>query len=573
MDHAVIPAPARFDVGSGPGFAFRPGTVVAYAETPIEPIVGRFCAQIARRTGLRLAPVHGNPVHGNPVHGNPVHGNPVHGNPVHGNRASAQPSVTIELATAREPAGLPAPAGLSPAGGDPADERYSLVIQDGRVVLRAAEPVGVTRGLTTLIQLIAAAPSPGTDEIRVPGARILDAPRYAWRGLSLDVARTFFTVEEVRRVIDLLELYKLNVLHLHLTDDQAWRLAFGQPAVGGPSARHQPAASPESGAAFYRDEDLTQLAGYAADRFVTIVPEVDTPGHASALLGLRPDLKSGRNEVEYEFLPGHRRRAVWLDPELPATFELMEQVLAGVAAIFPGPYLHIGADEPRGMPDEDYVSYVRRLRRLVRILGKQPLGWQESARAGLGPDDVVQYWLTGVDLPESAPPQVRAQVEAEVALSRRDAEAVAAASVPVIASPLGHCYLDVPYADPPAGADAGAGADTGAAQADRHGRLGLRIYAPKTLAESFRWEPAETLGPARAAQIAGVEAAIWAETISGFDDLSFLLLPRLPGVAHRAWSDPRHGDWAGHRDRLARHGRLWAQDGLTYFRAASVDWA
>ena len=126
----------------------------------------------------------------------------------------------------------------------------------------------------------------------------------------------------------------------------------------------------------------------------------------------------------------------------------MEQVLAGVAAIFPGPYLHIGADEPRGMPDEDYVSYVRRLRRLVRSLGRQPLGWQESARAGLGPDDVVQYWLTGIDLPPSVPPQVRAQVEAEVALSRRDAEAVAAASVPVIASPLGHCYLDVPYADP-----------------------------------------------------------------------------------------------------------------------------
>jgi len=225
------------------------------------------------------------------------------------------------------------------------------------------------------------------------------------------------------------------------------------------------------------------------------------------------------------------------------------------------------------MPDEDYVSYVRRLRRLVRILGKQPLGWQESARAGLGPDDVVQYWLTGVDLPASVPPQVRAQVEAEVALSQRDAEAVAAASVPVIASPLGHCYLDVPYADPPAEANADADADADAAQADRHGRLGLRIYAPKTLAESFRWEPAETLGPGRAAQVAGVEAAIWAETISGFDDLSFLLLPRLPGVAHRAWSLPEASGWAGHRDRLARHGRLWAQDGLTYFRAASVDWA
>ena len=103
------------------------------------------------------------------------------------------------------------------------------MVEDGRVLLLAAEPVGVARGLTTLIQLVAAAPSASANEIRVPGARILDAPRYAWRGLSLDVARTFFTVEEIRRVIDLLELYKLNVLHLHLTDDQAWRLALGQP--------------------------------------------------------------------------------------------------------------------------------------------------------------------------------------------------------------------------------------------------------------------------------------------------------------------------------------------------------
>jgi hexosaminidase len=222
------------------------------------------------------------------------------------------------------------------------------------------------------------------------------------------------------------------------------------------------------------------------------------------------------------------------------------------------------------MPDEAYASYVRRLRRLVRSLGKRPLGWQESARAGLGPDDVIQLWLTGIDLPASAPPQVRAQVEAEVALARRDAETAAAASVPVIVSPLAHCYLDVPYADPPADAEAGTHTDT--AQADRHGRLGLRIYAPKTLAESFGWEPADTLGPGRAAQVAGVEAAIWAETTSGFDDLSFLLLPRLAGVADKAWSAPESAGWAGHRDRLARHGRLWAQDGLTYFRASTVDW-
>lgn len=526
MSYAVIPAPVRFDVGGGREFVFRPGTAVGYADSVVAPIVERFCSQITRRMGLRLAPMAGGP-------------------------APGEPSVTIELAAGDEFRALPAPAGVSPVGHGATDERYSLLIDAGQVVVQAVEPAGVARGLTTLIQLMAITPPASTGEICVPGARILDAPRYAWRGLSLDVARTFFTVGEIRRVIDLLELYKLNVLHLHLTDDQSWRLPMGRQA-----------GRPESGAAFYSGDDLAALVAYAADRFVTVVPEVDTPGHASALLQLHPELNTGRNEVEFEIPPGHKHHTVWLDPELPATFDLLEQVLAGLAAIFPSPYVHVGGDEPHGMPHDLYASYVQRLRRLVRSLGRRPLGWQESARAGLGSDDIIQYWFTDIALPASLPPQVRAQMDTDLALSRRDVQIAVAASVPVIVSPLSHCYLDVPYAEP----------SGDPAQADRQGRVGLRLYAPQTVAESFDWEPAEALGPGRAAQVAGIEAAIWAETISGFDDLSFLLLPRLAGIAHKAWSDPQLASWTGHRDRLARHGRLWVQDDLTYFRTSTVDW-
>ena len=541
MVHAVIPAPIRFDAGEGRGFAVRPGTVVAYADPGLGPIVGRFCARLARHTGLHLTPVQYSPVEGSP--------------------APDEPSIRIEHTAGNELAGLPPPAGLAPSGGDAADERYSLLIDADQVTVRAAGPAGIARGLTTLLQLAATAsagtaPEEGSGEVRLPAARIVDAPRYAWRGLSLDVARTFFTVEEIRRVIDLLELYKLNVLHLHLTDDQAWRLPMGRPPGG-----------PEPGEPHYGPEDLRALAAYAADRFVTIVPEVDTPGHATALLRLHPELATGRNEVDYEILPGHPRHATWLDPELPATFGMMEQVLAGLAAIFPGPYLHIGADEPRGMPDDLYVAYVQRLRGLIRALGRRPLGWQESARAGLRPDDVIQFWLTGFELPPDAPPRVRAQAEVELALADRDVEAVVAASVPVIVSPLPFCYLDVPYAEPSADP----------AQADRQSRLGLRVYAPKPVDASFGWEPGEALGSGRGTQVAGVEAAIWAETITGFDDLCFLLLPRLAGVAHKAWSAPppagQPDGWPAHRDRLARHGRLWTADGLEYFRSSAVDWA
>jgi hexosaminidase len=523
---SVIPAPVRFDGGAG-RFAFRPDTSVAYADPGVAPAAERFCSEIARRTGLRLAPVAGRPGPG-------------------------QPCVRIELATGSELGALPAPLGLSPTGDTPADERHSLVIDADQAVVRAAEPAGAARGLTTLIQLLAAAPPGGAGGLSVPCGRILDAPRYAWRGLSLDLARTFLTLDEVRRVIDLLALYKLNVLHVHLTDDQSWRLPVGRSAAG-----------PAPDAACYHDADLRALVAYAADRLVTVIPEVDTPGHASAFVQMHPELNTGRNQVEFELPPGHPHRAVWLDPELPATFALVEEVLAGVAAIFPGRYLHIGGDEPYGMPHDLYASYVRRVRDVARSAGKRPLGWQESARAGLGADDIIQYWLAGVALPASAPPEVRAQVDAELASSRRDVETAAAASAPVIVSPLSHCYLDVPYAEPSADP----------AQADRQARVGLRFYAPQTVAESFGWEPAEALGPGRAALVAGVEAAIWAETISGFDDLSFLLLPRLPGVAHKAWSSPQAAAWADHRDRLARHGRLWAQDNLTYFRTSAVDWA
>ena len=523
--HPVIPAPVRFDGDRGE-FTFRSGTVIAYTNTDVAPIVEQFCLEVTRRMGLRILPMAGN-------------------------LGSNDPFVRIDLSNGGELEALPAPMGLSPTGDGAPDERHSLTIDEHQVAVRAAEPIGVARGLTTLIQLLAAIPSNKAGEVSLPGVRVLDAPRYAWRGLSLDLARTFFTVDEVRRVIDLLALYKLNVLHLHLTDDQSWRLPVGRSAE-----------SSKSDVAFYSAEDLRALAAYAEERFVTIVPEVDTPGHASALVRMRPELNSGRNLVELELLPGEKYVTAWLDPELPATFKVIEEVLAGVAAIFRGPYIHIGGDEPRRIPFDLYSSYVQRVRGLVRSIGKRPLGWQESARAGLGPDDVIQYWRSEIALPPSLPPEVRAQSEANVALSLGDVETAVTASVPVIVSPKSHCYLDVPYAE--------SSADPG--QAERQGRVGQRVYSPKTVAESFDWEPAEVLGPGRAAHVSGVEAAIWTETIADFDDLCFLLLPRLAGVAHKAWSDPQVATWTDHRDRLARHGRLWARDGLTYFRTSAVDW-
>ncbi len=518
----VLPVPIRFEGGDSP-FVVRPGTGVGITDPAVAPIVERFRAEVARRTGLRLTATDEE-------------------------RGGDGPAIRIELGHAPELADLPTPQGLSPEGGDAADERHLLAVNRDHVVVRAVSPVGVARGLTTLVQLLATAPAGDAGDVAVPGGRIIDAPRYAWRGLSLDLARTFFPLEAVRRVVDLLAQYKLNVLHLHLTDDQGWRLPVGRPD----------GASDDG---YYADGELRALVAHAADRFVTVVPEVDTPGHTSALVAMHPALHTGRNEVEFELVPGHTHRATWLDPELPATFALVEEVMAGTADLFPSPYLHIGGDEPHGMPHDLYTSYVGWLRDLVRSLGKRPLGWQESARAGVGPDDVIQYWFADIPVPPNLPPEVQTRLDADLALSRSDVEAAITAAAPVIVSPLGHCYLDVPYAEPTADP----------AQAERQRRLGLRLYQRTTVAETFDWNPDGTLGPDRAPLVAGVEAAIWAETIRDADDLTFLLLPRLPGIAQKAWGDPAT-PWTDHRTRLAHHGRLWAQDGLTYFRSSAIDW-
>jgi hexosaminidase len=523
--HVVIPAPLRFDVAKERKFVLRPGTALSYVDDGVASAVRRFCRDIARRTRVSLVPTVGP--------------------------ATAGSSIEIQVANDDKVGALPGPTGVWPVGAGPADERYSLTIDEDRIVVRAAEQTGVVRALTTLAQLLAFAPGGEAQGISLPCAWILDAPRYAWRGLSLDLSRAFFTVGEVRRVIDLLALYKLNVLHLHLTDDQSWRLPMGRLGAGS-----------ESGDAFYSVEDLRALVSYAEDRCVTVVPEVDMPGHTAALIRLNPRLGTCRNMTEPGLLRGREDRTGWLDPELPATFELIEEVLTAVAEIFHGSFIHIGGDEPYGMPRDLYMAYVERVRRIVRSLGKRPMGWQESARAGLGPDDVIQYWLTDLALAESLSPEIRAQLVADLALSRRDVETAVAASVPMIVSPVSHCYLDVPYAEPSAEA----------VQADKQERVGLRRYSPMTVSESFQWEPSQTVGRGREAQVAGVEAAIWAETLSGFDDLSFMLLPRLPGIAQKAWSAPAAADWPHHRDGLARHARLWAQDDLAYFRTSTVDW-
>ncbi|MCC6705016.1 MAG: family 20 glycosylhydrolase [Thermomicrobiales bacterium] len=531
---SVIPAPFRVDPGSG---ELRIPSVieVEYRHASIALLVERFCREAGRRSRLRFEPklVEREA------------------------RRSAEGAIRIAIGERDDLAALPATTGVSPVTGGIPDERYALTIDENGIELLACEPVGVARGLTTLLQLLATAPaSAGT--LSVPAQRILDAPRFAWRSFSVDVARRFLSVAEVKRLIDLLALYKFNVLNLHLTEDAGWRLPFGRPPMA------QDPADP--GDPFYSIEDLRELIAYADERFITLVPELDAPGHATAIVRLRPELLSGRNRFDFEAEPGRIHVSSWFDPELPATFPFLESVWSELAELFPSSFINIGGDEPFGMPHELYVPFIRRALSFVRSLGKQTMGWQESIRAGADPDHLILHWISipsDDDIANLHRLDLSPELVKNVVQSREDIETAVANGVPMIISPHRLTYLDVPYAEPSADP----------AHEERRRQLGLQVYPAMSVADMFNWDPGTLLGPGlESADIAGVGSAIWGETISGFDDLVFLVLPRLAGNAHKAWSEPRPGDWDAHRDALAAHGRLWEQDDLGYFRSSLIAW-
>nr|BFE82474.1 family 20 glycosylhydrolase [Planobispora longispora] len=278
------------------------------------------------------------------------------------------------------------------------------MVTSGGATVTASSAEGLFRGATTFAQLLTgqdAGGGPGGPHagdgrtaqdsgpgLTAPAVRVLDGPALRWRGLSLDVVRRFFPVAQVKKVVDLLALYKFNVLHLHLTDSQAWRLEItGRPGLtdpanwpGGEGSRNG------DGPQFYTREDYREIVEYAAERFVTVVPEIDMPGHALAAVRAYPEL-AGADEPPHPLLP-------FIDPRAGAADGFVADVLRQVADLTPGPFLHIGGDEAFGMPHELYAAFTARALRLARTTGKRVVAWQEAARSGaLTPADLAQCWI------------------------------------------------------------------------------------------------------------------------------------------------------------------------------------
>ena len=459
-----------------------------------------------------------------------------------------------------------ATSGVRADGAAPDGERYRLDVSAEGVRILGATPEGVFRGATTLLHLLAQAAVDGVATLEAMS--VADAPRFAWRGLSLDVVRAFHPVETVKRVIDLLALYKLNVLHLHLTDAEGWRFEVpaypNLTAVGGQTARDGRPGG------FYTQQEYAAILEHATARFVTVVPEFDTPGHTASVLRAYPDLGS----PEMHAAPEAMR---YLDPAMPGVWDLVRAVYDEMARVHPGGRLHVGGDEAIAMDEATFRQYMETALPATRSTGKGIVAWQETARAGFAEGDLMQLWVSphlvervrqAAQDPENSPfanafpdPAVGAAFVELFLQAPDDLPKALDQGANVVISRADRLYLDTRYAEPSADP----------AQEEGRARLGLptSVYGNGTVEEAFAWDPA-TIEPALPFdRIAGVEGAIWCETIADERDLMFQLLPRLPGVAEKGWSDPR--EWADYHPRLAAQRRLWDAMEMTYF-LSSVVW-
>lgn len=349
---------------------------------------------------------------------------------------------------------------------------------------------------------------------------------WGWRGLSLDVARHWFGVEGIGIVLELMEPLDLNVLHLHLTDDQGWRIEVpGWPELTG---RSSAGAVGGDGGGHLTTRDWEHLVDVAGEKGIALVPEIDVPGHTNAALhavaGLNPD---GVATQAYE---GIEVGFSTLSARAPRTREFLQEVLGHAASLGNGT-VHIGGDEPLSTSREEYLELVGLAVDTVHAAGARVVAWQEAADL-VGPGDLVQIWDERQDFSHI--------VEA------------AARGVGVILSPASRTYLDAKYSD--------------------DFPLGLTWAGTSELRDCLEWDPLAVVPGLPPEAVVGVEAAMWTETTRTVDDLTTLLLPRLAAVADVAARGSGVGRWEEFRARVAGMAQEWGHAGRAWHRSPGVDW-
>ncbi|MET9401181.1 family 20 glycosylhydrolase [Kitasatospora sp. NPDC002965] len=452
-------------------------------------------------------------------------------------------------------------------------EGYTVSARANGIVVTAYGAQGLFRGVQTLRQLLPAAVESRTKQSRawtVASTEISDSPRYEYRGVMLDVARRFFPVEQVKRYIDEAAAYKINKLQLHLTDDQGWRIAIDAlPNLTKVGASTQSGFTGGTGW-YYTAADYKEIVSYAASRFMTVVPEIDGPGHTWAAQTSVPELRcddkyarpySGFDVKVSLFCLGEQK-------QMDATKNFLQTVIKAVAELTPGPYIHLGGDEvPDATTSEQYDSYVKTVSDATTAEKKTVMGWHQLGQSPLPAGSLLQYWGEDDDRKTIG--------TAKEALGIRHLRAGAAQDARFIMSPSDHAYLDMQY--------------------DASTPYGLKWSGFVPVQRSYEWDPATVTGKldgtgviVPAQKVAGVAAALWADrAYEGSNELpnagtrwpapqeyaDFMSFPRLPAIAEVGWSPQSARDWNGFRQRLGLHGPRWTAAGIGFYPAPDVAWA
>ena len=488
----LVPLPQRVELASGDPFTFTAQTTIVPSDA--NPLVMNVAAQLL--TFVRRA-------------------------------TGVAPTIVV----AREPAAPASVIALAlDASASTPEEGYDLTVASGRVMLRAKTAAGLFYGVQTIRQLL-----PESSEydalmyrtppvVTLPAVHILDAPRYTWRGAMLDVARHFFSVDEVKRYIDLIALHKINRLHLHLSDDQGWRIEIKSWPDLAKRGGAREVGGGEGG--YYTQEQYTNLVEYAANHFVTIVPEIDMPGHTNAALSSYADLNcSGTAPAQYT---GTEVGFSALCVDLDVTYKFIDDIVREIGALTPAPYFHMGGDEVKTLTPDQYKRFVERVQTIVESHGKQMIGWDEISVATLLPTSIVQHW-------------------------RPDASKQLLAGAPhLILSPADRAYLDMKY--------------------DDSTLLGLNWAANVPVQRAYEWDPDALVPGARPGAVLGVEAPVWSETVTNMRDVEYLAFPRLAEIAEIAWTSQSQRSWETFKARLAAQAPRWTALGINFYRAPEIEW-
>jgi len=407
-------------------------------------------------------------------------------------------------------------------------EGYKLDITEDLLVLTANDAAGLFRGIQTLRQLL-----PAKIEFRVKQSgpweiatgTIRDFPRFGYRGAMLDVARHFFEIEEVKRYIDHLAAYKLNALHLHLTDDQGWRIEIKSwPKLTGVSSQSEVGGGKGG---FYTQEQYAEIVQYAADRHIIVVPEIDMPGHTNAALYAYPELNCNGKELSVH--TGIEVGFSSLCTSNENTYKFVDDVIRELVEMTPGPYIHIGGDESLATKLKDYIPFVKRVHDIVYKHGKKVMGWDEIANSKLKSSAVAQYWKFAENV--------------EMALEQ---------DMKILVSPAHRIYLDHQY--------------------DSTTKYGLHWAGYIELEDSYNWDPVGMVKGMNEENIIGTESALWSETTATMKEAEYMILPRLPGHAEIGWSPKEKRKWDEYKVRLGKMKNRFEVLGIDYYPSKQVPW-